>query len=98
VIKPKLDPLFALQPTAARLQPDGFGTLIHNYAGQASSQSPPDTTGDVGRPISYKPRIRFESTVRVIDKLTGANAKTFTMESLAAGPPCSSGYCDPVVM
>ena len=46
-IRPTLDPLFELQRTASPLQPDGFSTLIHNYAGQTSSQSPPDTTGDV---------------------------------------------------
>ena len=96
-IKPTLDPLFELQSSAAPLQPDGFGTLIHNYAGQTSSQSPPDTTGDVGLTYFVQSANQAVSTVRVIDKTTGANAKTFTIQSLATASPCNSGFCDAVV-
>ena len=38
------------------------------------------------------------STVRVLNKSTGTNLKTFTLQSLASGSPCSSGYCDPIVI
>jgi hypothetical protein len=72
VIKPTVDPLFELQRSAAPLQPDGFGTLIHNYAGQTSSQSPPDTTGDVGLTYFVQATNQAVSTVRVINKTTGA--------------------------
>ena len=58
---------------------DGFGTLIHNYAGQTSNVSPPDTTGDVGPTYFVQSANQAVSTVRVIDKSTGANAKTFTI-------------------
>jgi hypothetical protein len=97
-IKPTVDPLFELQRSiAAALQPDGFGTLIHNYAGQTSNVSPPDTTGDVGPTYFVQSANQAVSTVRVIDKSTGANAKTFTIQSLATSSPCSSGFCDAVV-
>jgi hypothetical protein len=96
-IKPTVDPLFERQRSAAPLQPDGFGTLIHNYAGQTSNTSPPDTTGDVGPTYFLQSANQAVSTVRVIDKSTGANAKTFTMQSLATSSPCNSGFCDAVV-
>jgi hypothetical protein len=97
-IKPTVDPLFELQRSiTAALQPDGFGTLIHNYAGQTSNQSPPDTTGDVGPTYFVQSANQAVSTVRVIDKSTGANAKTFTIQSLATTSPCNSGFCDAVV-
>jgi hypothetical protein len=38
------------------------------------------------------------STVRVLNKTTGANMKTFAMQTLASGSPCSSGFCDSVVL
>jgi hypothetical protein len=97
-IKPKVDPLFfEQQRSAAPLQAEGFGTLIHNYAGQSSNQSPPDTTGDVGPTYFVQSANQAVSTVRVIDKATGANAKTFQIQSLATASPCNSGFCDAVV-
>jgi hypothetical protein len=97
-IKPTVDPLFFEQQRwAAPLQPDGFGTLIHNYAGQSPNVSPPDTTGDVGPTYFVQSANQAVSTVRVIDKATGANAKTFTIQSLATSSPCNSGFCDAVV-
>jgi len=98
VVKPTVDPLMELQRLTAPARPDGFGALIYNYAGQTSTQSPPDTTGDVGLTYFVQATNQSVSTVRVIDKLTGANAKTFTMQSLATSSPCNAGFCDPVVM
>ena len=98
-IKPTVDPLVEQgQRLTVPGQPDAFSTLIHNFAGQTSSQSPPDTTGDVGVNYFVQAVNQSVSTVRVIDKNTGANAKTFTMQSLATSSPCNSGFCDPVVL
>ena len=93
-----MDPLLALQEEAAFSRVDGFGTLVHDFTGQTSSSSPPDTTGDVG-PNHFVQAINASvSTVRVLDKATGAILRTFTMQSLASASPCSSGFCDPVVV
>ena len=97
-IKPTVDPLLEVQRLAGPRQPDAFSTLIHNFAGQPSSQSPPDTTGDVGINYFVQATNQAVSTVRVIDKNTGATAKTFTMQSLATSSPCNNGFCDPVVL
>jgi hypothetical protein len=96
-IAPKLDPLRDRSGSCLR-QPDAFGTPIVNFAGQSSSSSPPDTNGDVG-PNHYVQGINLSvSTVRVLNKTTGANMKTFAMQTLASGSPCSSGFCDSVVL
>ncbi len=98
-IAPKPDPLLGLQEQAGLSRtPDGFSALLRDFPGQGSGSSPPDTTGAVGRHHYVQVVNQSVSTVRVLDKVTGANLKTFTMQSLAAGPPCSSGFCDPVVV
>ena len=102
-IEPKLDPLLLRDrqrqdgaPLAA--EPDGFGTLIYNYAGQTSTTSPPDTNGDVG-PSHYVQGVNLSvSTVRVYDKATGQALKTFEMDSLTTASPCRNGFCDSVVL
>src|SRR5207244_2723883 len=83
-ITPKVDPLLNLQPLEERrsLQLDGFGTLVHNYAGQSTLISPPDATGDVGLSHFLQAVNQYVSTIEVLDKSTGANMKTFTMQSL----------------
>jgi hypothetical protein len=96
-IKPVLDPLYEIQRLAGPRSPDAFSTPIHNFAGQTSSQSPPDTSGDVGINYFVQSANQSVSTVRVIDKVTGANVKQFTLQSLATSSPCSSGFCDAVV-
>ena len=98
-VVPKVDRLLAAQEAGETSRtPDGFATLLHDYPGQSSSSSPPDATGAVGRHHYVQVVNQSVSTVRVFDKATGANLKTFTMQSLAAGAPCSSGFCDPVVV
>jgi hypothetical protein len=97
-IKPKVDPLLDQNRTAGPAQPDSFSTLIHSYAGQSSTVSPPDTTGDVGPTYFLQATNQTVSTVAVIDKTTGSIVKTFTMQSLTSQAPCNSGFCDPVVL
>jgi hypothetical protein len=96
-IDPKVDPLLYTPTASVPHQPLDFGTPVTNFAGQTSIASPPDTSGDVG-PSHYVQAVnQSETTVRVYDK-TGTVLKTFTMESLAISSPCSSGFCDPVVL
>ncbi len=95
---PQVDSLLELQSTKPVASPDALSTLIKNFAGQTSSSSPPDTTGDVGPNHFLQGVNQSVSTVRVLDKSTGATLKTFTLQSLASGSPCSSGYCDPIVL
>ncbi len=84
--------------TGSDAQPDGFGTLVHDYAGQTSTSSPPDTNGDVG-PNHYVQGVNLSvSTVRVFDKATGQALKTFEMDSLTSASPCRNGFCDSVVL
>ena len=98
-VKPKLDPLFdEQQQMFAQRSPDAFSTLVHNFAGQTTGSSPPDTTGDVGLDHFVQAVNASVSTVRVLNKTTGATMKTFTMASLTAVAPCSSGFCDPGVL
>jgi len=97
--EPKVDPLMELQYGAeVRATDTGFSTLIHNYAGQSSNVSPPDDTGDVGPNHYIQITNQSTSTARVINKATGANMKTFALQSLATSSPCNSGFCDPVVL
>jgi len=95
---PQVDSLLELQSFAPAASPDALSTLIKNFAGQTSTSSPPDTTGDVGPNHFLQGVNQSVSTVRVLDKSTGATLKTFTLQSLASGSPCSSGYCDPIVL
>ncbi|HEX5042801.1 MAG TPA: hypothetical protein VFV75_07830 [Candidatus Polarisedimenticolaceae bacterium] len=98
-VVPRVDPLLAVQQQGEISRtPDGFSALLRDFPGQVSASSPPDATGAVGRHHYVQVVNQSVSTVRVFDKVTGANLKTFTMQSLAAGPPCSSGFCDPVVV
>jgi hypothetical protein len=98
-ITPKVDPLLLKQEEEAFSRVlDRFSTLIYDFAGQSSTSSPPDATGDVGRDHFVQAVNQSISTVRVLDKATGANLRTFTMQSLASSSPCSSGFCDPVVV
>ncbi|MCU0231284.1 MAG: hypothetical protein MUC67_07880, partial [Acidobacteria bacterium] len=102
-IEPRLDPLLLRErqrqadgPLAAG--PNGFGTLVHDYAGQTSTTSPPDTNGDVG-PNHYVQGVNLSvSTVRVYDKATGQALKTFEMDALTTASPCRNGFCDSVVL
>ena len=96
-IEPKVDPLIYKQDTRAPLRVDGFNTLIHNYAGQTSPVSPPDTVGDVGPNHFVQAVNQSVSTIQVLSKATGQVLKTFTLESLTTASPCRSGFCDPVV-
>ncbi|MBZ5640110.1 MAG: hypothetical protein LAO51_15285 [Acidobacteriia bacterium] len=96
-IKPQVDPLLQLEQLEGPKLPDAFGTPVHNYAGQTSSASPPDCNGDVGPTYFVQSVNQSVSTVEVLNKSTGANAKIFTLQSLATASPCSSGFCDPVV-
>jgi hypothetical protein len=97
-IDPRVDPLLDLNPYDGAVRTDSFNTPIHNFTGQTTGVSPPDTNGDVG-PAHYLQSINQSvSTVQVLDKTTGANLKTFTMQSLATAAPCNSGFCDPVVL
>jgi hypothetical protein len=94
-IDPRIDTWTAGGPSRA---PDGFGTPIHNYPGQSSGVSPPDTTGDIG-PNHYVQSINQSvSTATVYDKNTGAALKTFTLQSLATASPCNSGFCDSMTL
>ena len=97
--EPKTDPLVDLQYGAGvRTTDTGFATLIHNYAGQSSNVSPPDDNGDVGPNHYIQITNQSTSTARVINKGTGANMKTFALQTLATSTPCNSGFCDPVVL
>jgi hypothetical protein len=102
-IDPKLDPLLLRdrqRQDAAPLsaEPDGFGTLVHDWAGQTSTTSPPDTNGDVG-PNHYVQGVNLSvSTVRVYDKATGQVLKTFEMDTLTTASPCRNGFCDSIVL
>ncbi|MBZ5637401.1 MAG: hypothetical protein LAO51_01445 [Acidobacteriia bacterium] len=97
-IEPRVDPLLELNRLEGGLHADGFDALVHNYAGQTSSASPPDTNGDVGLSHFVQSVNQNVSTVRVLDKATGAILKTFTMQSLTTASPCRNGFCDPVVL
>jgi len=97
-VEPRVDSLLQIQRNAPQPSPNAFSTLIHNYAGQTSSSSPPDTNGDVGPNHFLQGVNQSVSTVQVLNKSTGAAMKTFTLQSLASGAPCSSGYCDPIVI
>jgi hypothetical protein len=98
-IKPKVDPLLQLQQqVGSTRQVDAFGTPLKNFAGQTSSSSPPDTVGDVGPNHFVQAVNQSVSTVQVLSKTTGANLKTFTMQSLTTASPCRTGFCDPVVL
>jgi hypothetical protein len=98
-IKPKVDPLLDLQSlTGGSRQPDAFGVPVHNFAGQTSTASPPDTVGDVG-PNHYVQAVNQSvSTVRVISKADGSTLKTFAVQTMTTVSPCNSGFCDPVVL
>jgi hypothetical protein len=97
-IKPTVDPLLEPSRSEGPRAPDAFGTPLHNYAGQTSISSPPDTVGDVGLTYFVQAVNQARSTAQVLNKETGAVAKTFTLQSLAGSLPCNSGYCDPVVL
>ncbi|HPS77444.1 MAG TPA: hypothetical protein PLS53_04750 [Thermoanaerobaculaceae bacterium] len=97
-VVPRIDPLLELQANAPAPAPEAFSTLIHNFAGQTSTSSPPDTTGDVGLNHFVQGVNQSVSTVQILNKSTGANMKTFSLQSLASGSPCNSGYCDPIVL
>ncbi len=102
-IDPKLDPLLVrdrqrLDAAPLSAEPDGFGTLVHDYAGQTSTTSPPDTNGDVG-PNHYVQGVNLSvSTVRVFDKATGQSLKTFELDTLTTASPCRNGFCDSIVL
>jgi hypothetical protein len=99
LVKPKVDPLLVLQQEQRTpQQPENFSTLVHNYAGQTSNSSPPDTVGDVGPNHFVQAVNQSVSTIEVLDKATGANLKTFTLQSLTTVAPCNHGFCDPVVL
>ena len=94
---PQVDPLIKVQQDAlAGPHSEAFSTLIHNYAGQSSTTSPPDTVGDVGPTFFIQGTNQSVSTVAFINKSTGSFT-TKTLQSLASSSPCNSGYCDPVV-
>ncbi len=96
--EPKVDSLLSVQKQAVKEAMDAaFGTLLHNYAGQSSNSSPPDTTGDVGPGYFIQATNQSVSTVAFINKDTGAFT-TKTLQSLASSSPCNNGYCDPIVM
>jgi hypothetical protein len=100
-IKPKVDPLLQLEQlegSGGTRLPEAFGSPVHNYAGQTSASSPPDTIGDVGPNHFVQAVNQSVSTVQILDKASGAVLKTFTMQSLATASPCSNGFCDPVVL
>jgi hypothetical protein len=97
-VEPRVDPLLQIQRRELQPSPEAFNTLIHSYAGQTSSSSPPDCTGDVGLNHFLQGVNQSVSTVQVLNKSTGAAMKTFTLQSLASGSPCNSGYCDPIVL
>lgn len=95
---PKVDPLVKIQQGAtAEPRSESFATLIHNYAGQSSTVSPPDTTGDVGPTYFLQATNQSVSTVAFINKSTGAFT-TKTLQSLGTLSPCNSGLCDPIVL
>lgn len=95
---PKVDPLLSLNSSLRAPEPDGFSNLIHNYDGQSTGASPPDTVGDVG-PNHFVQAVNLSgSTVRVIRKSDGVVLKTFTMQSLTTASPCNSGIGDPIVI
>ncbi len=96
-IVPRVDPLVELQQLGGPVVSDAFATPVHNYAGQTSTVSPPDTNGDVGLTDFVQAVNQSVSTVQVLDKSTGAIKRTFTLQSLATTSPCNSGFCDPVV-
>ena len=98
-IKPKLDPLSESSQAVSTPAPgpNAFSTLVHDYAGQTSTVSPPDTSGDVGPTYFLQSANQSVSTIRVINKADGSNVKTFTLQSLATSSPCNSGFCDAVV-
>ena len=96
--EPKVDSLMQLHGLEGTPQPSGFSTLIHNYDGESSSVSPPDENGDVGLNHYVQMTNQSTSTARVINKSSGANMKTFAIQSLASGSPCNNGFCDPVVL
>jgi hypothetical protein len=96
-IEPRVDPLMKLQELGGPRLPDSFGTPVHNYAGQSSTVSPPDTNGDVGLTYFVQGTNQSVSSIQVLNKSTGAVAKTFTLQSLATSSPCNSGFCDVVV-
>ena len=96
-IEPRVDPLMKLQELGGPKLPDSFATLVHNYAGQSSSVSPPDTNGDVGLAYFLQGTNQSVSSIQVLNKATGAVVKTFTLEEMASSSPCNSGFCDVVV-
>ena len=98
-VAPRPSPLLdTWTPGGPSRAPNGFQTPIHNYVGQTSGVSPPDTTGDVG-PNHYVQSINQSvSTATVYDKNTGASLKTFTLQSLATASPCNSGFCDSMTL
>jgi hypothetical protein len=97
-IEPKIDPLFQPRQFLGPRSRDGFATPIRNFEGQSTMRSPPDTTGDVG-PNHYVQAVNLSvSSVRVFDKNTGENLKTFSMQSLASSSPCNTGFCDPTIL
>jgi hypothetical protein len=97
--KPKVDPLLRLGLRSAPRLPDGFGAPVHNYAGQSTPSSPPDTIGDVG-PNHFVQVVNGAgaASVQVLSKATGAVLKTFFMSSLTTAMPCRFGFCDPGVL
>ena len=96
-IKRRVDPLVHLQGQPAPRLPDGFGALVHNYAGIQSGGSPPDANLDVG-PNHVVQTVNGPGIVVVMDKATGTILKTFLMESLTTVVPCRRGLGDPLVL
>jgi PKD repeat protein len=99
---PHDNPLLDLQRFEGAPQPDGFGTPILNFSGATSPSSPPDTTGDVGfghflQAINGTGSIGT-SSVRIFNKSGIQVGTDFSLDSLASGSPCNSGFCDPIVL
>ncbi|HPR65213.1 MAG TPA: proprotein convertase P-domain-containing protein [Thermoanaerobaculia bacterium] len=94
---PKDNPLADLQNLTPRPEPNGFDTLLQNFAGYTSSSSPPDTTGDVGPNHFVQGSNSSGASVMRIFNKSGVAQATIYLEDLASGGSCATGYCDPIV-
>ncbi|MBN2381296.1 hypothetical protein JXQ70_00300 [bacterium] len=85
-------------PQPAEDEIRAFETPIVNVGGIDENVCPPDPVGDVGleHVLQSTNSAYAGSAVRVLNK-DGSLVTTFYMEDLAAGAPCNSGCCDPVV-
>lgn len=98
---PHGNPLAELQmsvaPPSSRAQ-RAISAPIVNIEGMDYNVYPPDPTGDVGPSHVVQGVNGDTSMIQVFNKSGSALTGAIAMQSLATAAPCTSGFCDPIVL